>query len=744
MPGSLSLRARLLVVLAVALLPLAALFVWSSVQQTSAAAEQARTQLRFAASLFAAHEDRAIDAAEQLLGAIANIPELRTMSREECWHYFQRLREAYPAYANVGLTEPDGTVRCHALGMQTNVSVKDRDYFRQAMAKGTFVMGEPIVGRFTQRASLPFALPVKEDGRIVAVAYVALDLGHASAELGQVDVPPGARVSVADRDGHILMEYPRHPGRELLRESGHAELLEAGRTMQPHFGEGPDPDGDMRMFAFAPGRMVAGDGLVVRVSLSKQSVSAGAWVRLREELALLAAVILAALAALWWIGGHMIVNPARQILGTLHRLERGDLEARVPVQSTPLRGEFARIGAAFNVMAKALQAHQADLEAELGRSRNAYAVLDEVLNSMQEGLVAVAPDGRFLLYNRAAASLFPIDDAPADVDQWPRHFGIHPPESEALSPPDALPVARAARGETEGKVTFFVRNRLVPEGRLLQCTWHAMSGEAVSGLLIMFTDVTELNAVVLENTRLVAELQQLNASLESRIVERTEQLSATNQELEAFSYSVSHDLRAPLAAISGFSAALQEKLGGSVDARALHYLTRIQAGVRKMEELIEAMLQLSRVVRAPLERRDVDLSQLAHDALESLQQQSPQRRVQVRIEPGLVADGDPRLLRIAIENLVGNAWKFTSTREDAVIEVGRKDANVFFVRDNGVGFDMTYAGKLFTAFHRLHTESEFPGTGIGLATVRRVIVRHHGRVWAESQPGERTAFYFAL
>ena len=743
MYGSLSLRARLLVVLAVALLPLALLFVWSEVRQDRAAAEQARTQLKFAASLLAAHEDRAVDAAEQLLGAIAGIPGLSKMRGDTCQRYLGNLREAYPAYAQIGVTDADGKLVCHAVG-ELLIGVRDRQYFQQAIAKRAFVMGEPIVGRITHRPSLPFALPVLEDGRVVAVAFVMLDLLHASESLATVNLPPGARVAVVDRHGRILMEYPQRPGRPLLRKAGQARLLAAARDMRADTGEERNFEKEMRIFAFAPGRRVGEEGLLVRVTLAKEQVLEGAWARRREELGIFAAMMLAALAALWWIGGRMVVHPARQILATVHRLERGELDARVPVQSTPLRGEFARIGAAFNLMAQALQAHQADLEAELGRSRNAYAVLDDVLNSMQEGLVAAAPDGRILMYNRAAASLIPLEDAPADPELWTRHFGVYPPDSEALSDPADLPLMRAARGETAGQTTYFVRNRLVPEGRLVQCNWHRMAGQSVGGVLVMLTDVTELRAIVLENTRLVGELQQLNASLESRIAERTEQLSATNQELEAFSYSVSHDLRAPLAAISGFSVALQEKIGGIADARALHYLSRIQAGVRKMEELIEAMLQLSRVVRAPLELKDVDLSQLAHEALEGLQQQSPQRRVEVHIEPGLVARGDPRLLRIAMENLVGNAWKFTSTRPDARIEVGRKDGHVFFVRDNGVGFEMAYAAKLFTAFHRLHTETEFPGTGIGLATVRRVIVRHHGRVWAESRPGEETTFYFVL
>jgi light-regulated signal transduction histidine kinase (bacteriophytochrome) len=221
-------------------------------------------------------------------------------------------------------------------------------------------------------------------------------------------------------------------------------------------------------------------------------------------------------------------------------------------------------------------------------------------------------------------------------------------------------------------------------------------------------------------------------------------LRSSNQELEAFSYSVSHDLRAPLGAVGGFARALELKLENHPDERTRHYLQRIQAGVGKMEQLIEALLSLAKVVRAPVNYGPVDLSALARETLEGLQMQHPGREAAVRVEEGLVAQGDVRLLRLVMENLLGNAWKFTAQRERTEIEVGRIEGNVFFVRDNGVGFDMAYAGKLFTAFQRLHTEAEFPGTGIGLATVRRIVARHQGRVWAESRLGEGTTFFFAL
>ena len=222
-------------------------------------------------------------------------------------------------------------------------------------------------------------------------------------------------------------------------------------------------------------------------------------------------------------------------------------------------------------------------------------------------------------------------------------------------------------------------------------------------------------------------------------------LRSSNQELEAFSYSVSHDLRAPLGAIGGFGRALALKLEGHPDDRVRHYLERIQAGVEKMEQLIESLLSLAKVARAPLNYGSQDLSAMAREVVEGLRMQHPEREVSIRVHDGLVAQGDPRLLRVVLENLVGNAWKFTSRTQGALVEVGKlEDSGEFFVRDNGVGFDMAYAGKLFGAFQRLHTESEFPGTGIGLATVRRIVARHQGRVWAESLLGQGTTFFFTL
>jgi two-component system, NtrC family, sensor kinase len=226
-----------------------------------------------------------------------------------------------------------------------------------------------------------------------------------------------------------------------------------------------------------------------------------------------------------------------------------------------------------------------------------------------------------------------------------------------------------------------------------------------------------------------------------------DELERKNKELEAFSYSVSHDLRAPLRSIDGFSAALLEGHAGQLDAKGREYLVRVRSAARRMGQLIDDLLQLSKVGRAELHRQRVDLSALAGAVAAELRQANPERRVRTLIPEGVFADGDHRLLQIVLENLLGNAWKFSAGAAEAVIEFGvarTDDVPAYFVRDNGAGFDMAYAERLFRPFQRLHTQSRFPGTGIGLATVHRIVDRHGGRVWAESAVDRGATFLWTL
>ncbi len=259
--------------------------------------------------------------------------------------------------------------------------------------------------------------------------------------------------------------------------------------------------------------------------------------------------------------------------------------------------------------------------------------------------------------------------------------------------------------------------------------------------------VADQLAVALANTRLYEQIRSHASQLEQRVAERTAELAAVNRELAAFSYSVSHDLRSPLRSMSGFSEALLEDYADVLDDTGRDYLRRVRQAGRRMAKLIDDLLNLSRLTRSEMSREPVDLSALAQAIAAELQQGEPERKAEFTITPGLDATGDPGLLRVLLENLLGNAWKFTSKVAHARIEFGTAEADgelAYFVRDNGAGFAMTYSDKLFGPFQRLHAESEFPGSGIGLATVQRIVFRHGGRVWAEGEEGRGARFFFTL
>ena len=301
-------------------------------------------------------------------------------------------------------------------------------------------------------------------------------------------------------------------------------------------------------------------------------------------------------------------------------------------------------------------------------------------------------------------------------------------------------------GETDADGVHRSTRHLRREGdlpRQAQLTFapvHGNVGQDISGL-VQVEDVTE-------RVRAQARVQALNRTLEARVAMRTRELSQANQELEAFAYSVSHDLRAPLRSIDGFSRVLIERYENQLDEGGRDYLRRVRKAALRMGELIDAILQVSRLGRAEVRREEVDLSRMALDVIDELRADEPDREISIRVMPGLVAVGDATLLRNLLGNLLGNAWKFTRGREHAAIDFGAVELpggdTEFYVRDNGAGFPPAYVDKLFRPFQRLHSQEEFSGHGIGLASVKRVVERHGGRIRAEGREGEGAVFYFTL
>jgi PAS domain S-box-containing protein len=538
-----------------------------------------------------------------------------------------------------------------------------------------------------------------------------------------------------------------------LGEDAVAYLLDGAGQVIAH----PDPSVVLRGTRFTPGTR-AGIGTSLeggKAILAVQGLDAGPrGLRVVVERPLAAALA----SALWPLGlvglavaGALLValglvfTMRRRVIGPILALTRaaraihtGDLDHRAALVQGDELGELAGI---FNAMTARLQDSLGELQAEVQERREAERALrrnNALLNAVVEGAADAVYvkdlEGRYRLINSAGARMVGLakDQILGRTD-----VALFSPETaQAIMASDRRIMAA---GETR---TFEERAEAAGVARVFLATkgpWRDGDGHTI-GLVGLSRDITE-------RIRAEAEIRRLNEELERRVAQRTAELTQANRELEAFAYSVSHDLRAPLRAINGFSQALVEDYGEGLAPQARDYLGRLQAGTRTMGELIDGLLRLSRFTRGELERQRVDLGALACEVAAELREAEPGRVVDLDVQPGLLAEGDPRLLRTALENLLGNAWKYTAERDRAIVSVGAQErggVRVYHVRDNGVGFDMDYADALFKPFQRLHPAREFPGIGIGLATVQRIVQRHGGTIWAESAPDAGATFYFTL
>jgi len=369
--------------------------------------------------------------------------------------------------------------------------------------------------------------------------------------------------------------------------------------------------------------------------------------------------------------------------------------------------------------------------------RNREHLQRQMIESSPVAMLMVDRDEHILYGNATFTRLFGY--TPADIatvsDWWPRAYP-DPEYRETIRAEWARRMQRAAE----------LHQPLEPMEAVVRCkdgtrrTIHSATSEVGDRTLVVFSDLTE---------RKLAEqaIRDMNVTLERRVKERTAELEAANRELESFSYSVSHDLRAPLRGIDGWSLALMEDYGHRLDSTALGYLGRVRSETQRLGQLIDDLLKLSRTTRAEFHPGLVDLSGIVVATAQRVAAARPESRVQFTCQPGFTAHGDAGLLEAALYNLLDNAWKFTGRTPEPRVEFGRSETlsgPAYFIRDNGAGFDMRHARKLFGVFQRMHAQEEFPGTGVGLATVQRIIRRHGGRIWAESVPGEQTVFYFQL
>lgn len=430
-----------------------------------------------------------------------------------------------------------------------------------------------------------------------------------------------------------------------------------------------------------------------------------------------------------------IAQPLRELADVTLRFAGGEHAARSGFHS---RDEIGRLAEAFDHMAEETGRHIDTIAADLDDIRRKEAELRKLTQAIEHSPASV------IITDRAATIEY-VNPRFTEVT------GYTPEDALGLKP--SLLKSGQTLPETYRQMWKTLSARNVWRGELLN---RKKNGELfwentqISPVLDATGQVTNYVAVKEDITaRKQAEqaLAMLNLDLERRVAARTQQIEAANRELQAFSHSVSHDLRTPLRAIQGFAQAIEEDGGDALKGDLPDYLRRIQAAAVRMGELIDDLLELGRVGQMDLMAQPVHLGRMAREILDGLAHSEPGRRAEIEVDDAIVVDGDPRLLRIALENLLGNAWKFSAERDPARIAFGRageSGANVLVVRDNGAGFNMDYADKLFRPFQRLHAEDRYPGKGIGLATAKRAIDLHGGRVWAEGEPDKGASFYIEL
>ena len=420
-----------------------------------------------------------------------------------------------------------------------------------------------------------------------------------------------------------------------------------------------------------------------------------------------------------------ITRPLAALEQTVNAIASGDLSRL----AGDLPGEFGQLAIAFNGMAETLMQEHA----QLATSEIRYTATFE---QAAVGIALVAPDGRWQRVNRRLCDI--VGYSEAELFALTFQDITHPDDLEL----DLGQVRRMLAKEIE---TYSMEKRYIrKDSSLIWINLTVALVRKTDGTPDYFISVVE---DIQQRKSAEADIQRLNAHLEQRVIERTAELTAANQELDSFAYAVSHDLRAPLRAMSGFSQALQEDYGDQLQGETKLFLKQIDIAGHKMNELVDGLLALSRSTRGELQHDVVDLSAMAERLLAELAQGEPERKVTIKVESDLQTHGDARMIEVVMRNLLSNAWKYSSQAAAASIRVyaeTRQGEQYFCVADNGAGFDMVYASRLFQPFQRLHRQEEFPGIGIGLATVQRIVRRHGGVIEARGLPGKGATFCFSL
>uniref|UniRef100_A0A831UA03 histidine kinase n=1 Tax=Geobacter metallireducens TaxID=28232 RepID=A0A831UA03_GEOME len=625
---------------------------------------------------------------------------------------------------------PDGRLIAESpyLPARRGLDFSYREYFKKSVATGKPQISNvyPSTARPGHPAVMLTCPLFDARGNLAAILAGNIDLQGNSflAKLGVMRIGKGGYVTVFDGNRKRLM----HPDRRRIMErvpAGVNTLFDRAAAGFEGSGETVSADGVAVLSSYKRLRTV---DWLMGISYPLDEAYASLY-RARAYFAGSLAAGLILILLLTWHAMQRLTAPLSRLTGHVEAFA-ADPEGQVPVP-VESRDELGVLAASFNAMMEKLRDKQESLRQVAKRAEDERARFEAIIGALGEGLSIQDRNYRILVQNDVHRRLSGGDHVGEYCYQAYRN------RDQVCD--DCVVALCFADGKPHTRV---YENLPGHPGKYLEFNVTPLrdAGGEIVACIELVRDITE-------RMRAEERIRTLNADLERRVAERTEELNHSVREMETFCYTVSHDLRTPLRGINGFSAILQQEYADRLDEEGKEYLRRIAGAANRMAELIDDLLELSRVNRDELRLVPVDLAPMAREIAAELMGSNRERQVEFVIEPELRATGDPSLLGAALSNLMHNAWKFSARNPAARIEVGSRqewEERVFFVRDNGVGFDMAYGDKLFLPFHRLHAAEGFEGTGIGLATVQRIIERHGGRVWAEGEPGKGAVFFFTL
>ena len=725
-----SIRSHLLLLVLAVSVPLVVAVGYGIYHDHQQAVGNAKATLRILAQMMVTNTGGRIAEARRTLESLAQRPFVRRLDPDRCDPALKDLHALNPGFSNVVYTDLAGSVVCSALPLPGGkpVNVGQTPWFRKFLDEKRFTVGQPHVGPITGKWVSVLSAPIRnEQGELVGAIHMPLDLKAYDPNIPVQHLPPESRYGFFADDGIMIWRNLDPEGVIGTRPNAEA----ARRIVELRDGEFESLaiDGVIRFFSIVP---MPETGWVAFIGVPATSVYAearrDAIVLSFSALSVIGLIVLLAVAI-----ARRIAGPVAALEKTARTVHEGDLGVRAPVSGPR---EVAEVAREFNAMIEAEQRSHASnkqAKAALQESEERFRDLTELSTDwfweqdaglrftlLSGGLVH---KGGFVIANSLGKCRWELPIEGVSEADWAQHR------------------ACLERHEPFQDFVYHIR---IQSG---EYRWYSINGKPLYNPDGSFRGYRGTGNDITARKLAEEGIRHLNATLEQRVLERTASLEASNRELEAFSYSVSHDLRAPLRALDGFSYLLKEEYADRLDDAGQEYLSRIRDASQRMGTLIDDLIELARISRLEMQRVDLDLTTLALEVAETLCEQAPQRQVSWDIAPGLRAHADLVLAKALIDNLLRNAWKFTAERTAARIEVGCKAKDgetIFFVRDDGAGFDQTYADKLFKPFQRLHDAKRFPGTGIGLATVMRVVSRHGGRVWAEGAPDQGAAFYFTL